>query len=268
MSFRLLAAAALVAATLPAQAAVNLSSASSTYSQSFDSLANSGTTAVAWTNDSTLQGWSLFNGAGAAITGGYLVGTGSANTGSFYSFGSANATDRALGGAASGGNYFGSPASGAVAGYIALALTNTSGAAFDSFTINFDGEQWRNGGNTSAQTMALQYGFGATFGAVTTWTSAGAAFNWASPVVGATGAAVDGNAAGKVSGVGGTVTTHWASGDTLWVRWVENNDAGNDHGLAIDNLSLSVSAVPEGDGLALALGGLALMGTFVRRRRG
>lgn len=268
MSLRLLTAAALVAATLPAHAAISLASASSTYSQSFDSLANSGSSAVAWTNDSTLQGWSLFNAAGAAITGGYLVGTGSANNGSFYSFGSAASSDRALGGAGSGGAYFGSPLAGAVAGYIALALTNDSGAAFDSFTINFDGEQWRNGGNTAAQAMTLQYGFGATFGAVTTWTSAGTAFNWSSPVATASAAAVNGNTTGLVANVGGTVTTNWASGDTLWVRWVENNDNANDHGLAIDNLSLSVSAVPEGDGLALALSGLALMGTLARRRRG
>lgn len=266
MSLRLLAAAALVAATLPAQAAITLSSASSTYAQTFDSLANSGT-ANAWVNDSTLQGWSLFTAAGNAITA-YAGNDGSVNTGSFYSYGTTSTTDRALGGSASGGTYFGSPASGAVAGYMALALTNSSGAAFDSFTISFDGEQWRNGGNASAQTMVLQYGFGATFGGVTTWTTAGSAFNWASPVTGTSAAAVNGNTAGRVANVGGTVTTNWAAGDTLWVRWVENNDTGNDHGLAIDNLSLSVSAVPEGDGLALALGGLALMGTLVRRRRG
>lgn len=257
--------AALAAAALPAHAAISLNSAASTYAQTFDSLANAGTN-NAWANDSTLQGWSLFNAAGNAITT-INAGDGSSNAGAFYSFGTSAATDRALGGAASGGAYFGSPASGAVAGYIALALTNTSGAAFDSFTLSFNGEQWRNGGNTSAQTMALQYGFGATFGSVSSWTAAGAAFNWASPVVGATAAAVNGNTAGLVANVGGTVTTNWAAGDTLWVRWVENNDTGNDHGLAIDNLSLSVSSVPEGDGLVLAFGGLALLGGLVRRRR-
>jgi hypothetical protein len=29
-------------------------------------------------------------------------------------------------------------------------------------------------------------------------------------------------------------------GDTLWIRWVEKNDMGNDHGMAIDNFSFSV----------------------------
>ncbi len=34
----------------------------------------------------------------------------------------------------------------------------------------------------------------------------------------------------------------WTSGETLWLRWIELNDAGNDHGLALDNFSLSWAA--------------------------
>jgi hypothetical protein len=69
-----------------------------------------------------------------------------------------------------------------------------------------------------------------------------------------------------VPGVGGIVTTPWAAGDTLWVRWIEKNDPGNDHGLAIDNLSFSVSAVPEPQTYALFIAGIAAL-TFVARRR-
>jgi hypothetical protein len=35
----------------------------------------------------------------------------------------------------------------------------------------------------------------------------------------------------------------WNAGDTLWLRWVERNDAGNDHGLAIDNFELATGIV-------------------------
>ena len=171
-----------------------------------------------------------------------------------------------MGGVASGGAYFGSPASGTVAGYIAVAFTNNTGSALDGFTIGFNGEQWRNGGNTSAQPMVLEYGIGASIGTVALW-AAPAALSWTSPVTGATAAAVDGNAAGRVPGLTATVTSMgWATGDTLWVRWIERNDAGNDHGLAVDDLSLSVSAVPEPGALALMLAGLAAVG-FVARRR-
>jgi hypothetical protein len=45
-------------------------------------------------------------------------------------------------------------------------LPTCTGAALDSFTVGFDGEQWRDGGNTTAQTMVLEYGFGSAFNAV------------------------------------------------------------------------------------------------------
>lgn len=263
-------AAALAAITLAcagaAQAAVAVSSAAFSYAQGFDSLALSGS-AQTWVNDSTLAGWSLFDQAGAAI-GSYAADTGASNAGSFKSFGSSGATDRALGGVGSGGSYFGSPASGSVAGWIALALTNATGAALSGFTLAYDGEQWRNGGNTSVQTMAFEYGFGSSFAAVSQWAAPGAGFDFSAPLASASAGALDGNAAAyRVAGLGGTVTTPWAAGDTLWLRWTELNDVGNDHGLAIDQLSLSVSAVPEPGSYALLLAGLAAIGGFVRMRR-
>jgi hypothetical protein len=263
-------AAALPAALLAAQpvlAAISVTSPGFVYTENFDSLPSASAT-NAWANDSTLAGWSLFNSTGAAITS-VVAASGSANAGSFYSYGDAlGNSERALGGLASGGAYFGSPASGAVAGYIAVALVNNSGVALNGFSLNFNGEQWRNGGNATAQTMALQYGLGASFAAVGSWTAAGAGFNWTSPVATTTAGTVDGNTTGRVAGVGGTVSAAWPVGETLWLRWVENNDVGNDHGLAIDDLSLRVSAVPEAQSWALWLGGLAAVGALARRRRG
>lgn len=256
-----------LAAAVPAQAAVSVASTGGTYTQSFDSLANSGTNAVTWLNDSTLNGWSLFNKNLAAITT-YTADNGGSNGGSFRSYGVTSNSDRALGGSASGGAYFGSPATGTVAGWIAVALNNDTGADLAGFKIAFDGEQWRNGGNTAAQTMVMEYAFGATFATATGWTAPGGSFNFSSPVVGATAAAIDGNSAGLVAGRGGEITTTWAAGSTLWVRWVENNDAGNDHGLAIDNVSIqAVSAVPEPTTYAMLLAGLGCVCFIARRRK-
>ena len=252
----IIASAALAALALPAQAVVSVTSPSFTYAQSFDSLATTGT-ANAWVNDSTITGWSLFSNTGASVAT-YRADAGGSNTGALYSYGTGTTTDRALG----------SVASGSFTGAFAVAFTNTTGGTLDSFTLDYSGEQWRNGGNTTAQKLTVEYGFGSSY-ATAAWTAAGSGFNFTSPVATATAAAVNGNTAGLVTGLGGTVATTWSAGDTLWVRWVDINDSGNDHGLAIDNLSFSVtSAVPEPGTYAMLLAGLAAIGFMVRRRQG
>lgn len=255
MSSKFLVAAVALAAAASAQATVSVTSTAFNYSQSFDSLASTGSTT--FLNDTTLVGWSLFRAAGTSLA--VASGTGSSNAGGFYSFGSVGSSERALGSVASGStgtlNY-------------ALALTNNSGVALNSFTLNFDGEQWRNGGVTAVHQLTVQYGFGATYAGVTNWTAAGASFDFSSVVNTGTAAAVDGNTAGRVAGLGGTIATNWAVGDTLWVRWTDIDNTGTDHGLGIDNVSLTVtSAVPEPGTYAMLLAGLGAVGFLARRRR-
>ncbi|WP_407521112.1 HYR domain-containing protein [Lacibacter sp. MH-610] len=211
------------------------------YSQNFNTLSSpaSTTTGLSWTNNSTIVGWYLFNKDNTAITT-YGAENGNSGNATYNSYGASSNTERALGSLGSGGTYWGSPSSGSVAGYMALALTNATGSTINSITVRFNGEQWRNGGNTTAQSMSVQYGFGATFSSVTTWNNTPAGFSFTSPVATATAAAVDGNVAGRVNNLGGSLNSiGWTSGSTLWIRWVENNDAGNDHALAIDDLTFS-----------------------------
>ena len=220
------------------------------YTQDFDTLATTGGSTV-WANNTTLAGWYLFNknSGGTPLTS-IIIDNGSSATGSFASYGTTSSTERALGGAASGGGYYGSPSTGAVAGWMAVSLVNNTGGAINSVAIRYDGEEWKNGGNTAAQSMVMEYGFGSTFTGVTTWTAAGSAFNFTSPKVSASGttpAALDGNAAAnRVANIGGTLSlaSAWAAASNLWIRWIENNDAGNDHGLAVDNFSFSTVAAP------------------------
>ncbi|AMV33415.1 hypothetical protein VN12_14915 [Pirellula sp. SH-Sr6A] len=252
-AFRWMAAWALVHFLLTPQlrAGITVSDLNSTYTQDFNTLVSTGTTAVAWSNNLTLPGWSLFNSTNAAVPT-YLPGTGSTTTGSFYSFGATGSSERALGSTGSGGTYFGSPATGSVAGYIAVQFENQTGSTIDSFTLGFAGEQWRNGGNATAQTMVFEYGFGAAFDTVAAWNAPGSNFDFTSPVATASAAAVDGNIGGRVEGLGGTIAgLNWSTGDSLWLRWIERNDAGNDHGLGVDDLSFSVSAVPEPSSMLL-----------------
>ena len=259
---------ALAALTFPVQA-ISITAAGSIYSQNFDALASTAGTGIVWANDSTLPGWSLFQRTGAAVAT-YNAGTGSSATGSFYSFGTSAATERALGGVGAGTAYFGSPAVAAAAGWIAASFVNNSGGILDRFDVSWVGEQWRNGGNTTAQTMVFEYGFGASFTGVSSWSAPGGLFDFTSVVNAATAAAVDGNAAGLVAGRGGSVTgLSWAVNDTLWLRWVEKNDADSDHGLASDNFSLTAgtaASVPD-SGTTGTLFGITLAGLVALRRQ-
>jgi hypothetical protein len=246
------------------QAAVSVTSVGFTYTQNFDTLTQT-VGSVAWANDATLQGWHLFTGATvpAPLTT-YSAGTGSSLTGNIYSFGSsASPTDRALGAVASGSSYFGSPATGTTAAYMAVSLTNNSGAALNRIQFSYSGEQWRDSGAAAAQGITLQYGFGTTFSSVSTWTAPGGAFSWTGPLATGTTGPVDGNTVGLVANRGGTLTgLPWNIGTTLWLRWADINDPNEDHGLAIDNFK--VLGVPEP--AAFFIGALGLLRLLIRRR--
>ncbi len=247
-------AAALTGMTAHALATISYVGIGSFLNEDFDTLAS-----TTWANDSTLTGWNLFRqpAPGTAITT-IGVNDGSSNSGSFYSYGTTNSADRALGGLGSGGSYFGSPASGSVAGWISVGITNNTGATLDWWGIEYVGEQWRNG-NAAAQTMVFEYGYGATFDAVAGWTAPGASWDFTSPTFGGTAGALDGDApANRTSGLGGTLFGQsWAPGETLWMRWIENNDAGSDHGLSIDEWAFRSAPAP-GSMALLGLGGVIL----------
>jgi PEP-CTERM motif len=117
--------------------------------------------------------------------------------------------------------------------------------------------------------MVLQYGVGATVDAVNWQPAPGGNFNWTSPIANATAGPLDGNAAAnRVAGLGGIIPGSLAPGQTLWIRWIENNDPGADHGLAIDNFTLAITPIPEPSSVALFAAGAALLGAFQMRRRG
>jgi hypothetical protein len=170
----------------------------------------------------------------------YIADAGGNNTGGIHSYGTGTNTERALGSV-------GSNTTGDI--FFGFKLTNSTGNTITSLDVSYVGEQWRNGGNTAAQQLDFQYRVENT-GVVTdinTPSSAWLDFNmldFVSPVVGATAAALDGNAAANRTAKSDTVTLTAAPGQEIWLRWKDTNDAGNDHGLAVDDLTVT----PHGGG--------------------
>lgn len=197
------------------------------YNQNFDGLVNTGT-GITWTNNSTIPNWYSTQTV-------YDASTGSSSTGKLYSFGSASATDRALGSVCSG-----------TTGTIAYGaqFQNASGGALGTFNITYKMEQWRNGGNTASQPLAFYYKVSSTaLTAVTTgstgWTAV-TILNGISPINTATAAALDGNlTANQVTVTGAIPGLVLANGEYLMIKWEDINDTGADHGLSIDNLTVT-----------------------------
>jgi hypothetical protein len=255
------------------------------YTQDFDTLPNSPTNTslqatAAWTDDTStpganqvsIPGWYLYHPTSQSEGGAnghqrLRAGSGNSNTGAFYSFGVNGTTDRALGDVGSN-TLTPTPPTEPLDIYIGLRLTNDTGQTLYRFTLGYDGEQWRDGGATTPNAQAMAFGWSTTATVIsdpnTSFTDV-PALAFTSPVFTntASGAAVDGNGAGKVT-IGPVTVTGivWAPGTDLWLRWDDVNNAGNDHGLAIDNLAFSAD-VPEPATLCLLL-----LGSVAMLRRG
>lgn len=259
------------------RASISYTTAGSNVTQDFNTLPTTptntslGNTPAGWKDDQasglSIPGWYLYHTADLTTgEGGFSghqrmrIGTGSANTGAFWDFGSAAATDRALG----------SVGSANVADcFWGIRLTNNTGTTLGKVTLSYTGEEWRDGGTTLAtpslaQSVTLGYAvtsssptnigdFNATSNAggisgVTTLGSGG----FTSPAFGATaGVSKDGNAAANRVGVAVTFGGfEWLPGQDLWLRWSDPNHADNDHGLAIDDVTLSVDVAVNVNSIA------------------
>ncbi len=206
------------------------------YFQNFDGL---GITAGTWTDNTTLPNW-WANRTGTGTT--FAVSDGSATAGTVYSFGTTSAADRALGTIGSGGATAGNFSYG-------VQLQNNSGVAITQLTISYIGEQWRDGGSATpaAQIDSFSYKISATMMTTTEpatnvgWTQV-PALNFTSPTfVNSAGTALDGNAAANRVYFNNISIPSLSipAGSYIMLKWKDINHNGNDHGLAIDSLTVA-----------------------------
>jgi len=212
---------------------------SGSYNQNFDSLVNTGT-ANAWMDNATLPGWYAATNitSGVALT--YAASAGTDTKGQMYSYGVGGSTERALGSIASG-------TSGTLA--YGVRFANDTGTDISSILISYTGEQWRNGGNVNPHSLAFSYLISSTpitsadSGEINSWT-AFTALDFITPTVGATASTLDGNAAANRQVFSGVLLTGVIvpAGSEIFLRWKDPNEAGVDHGVAIDDLTVDFSA--------------------------
>lgn len=210
------------------------------YSQNFDTL-----TSGSWSNNETLVGWYARTDAISSITT-YAAGVGASTGGQLYAFGvlgEHTKEDRALGLVATD-DFFGTAGSGK--GYLGWRLKNETGKYISSISITWSGEQWRRGANTNTQSISLSYQTGISIISLITgtWTTTSSIF--ISPQTGTIAASLDGNLPeNRVSNITCVLSDlHLQNGDEIMLRWSDLNDIGNDHTLAIDDVSIT-SAVEE-----------------------
>lgn len=241
-----------------------------TYSENFNSIfSTDGTgTAVPGTTAIGLQGaiptltaWQAARVSGSGATTfaifGDWGGSGASGTGRLYSYGLPASTERALGAIASGTTTVG----------FGTWFVNTSSDTYGSVSFSFDREIWRTQNTAIDESLPFSYGFASS--GIGTGNFITNALMTAYQALDATSPSFYASLNGGLGGftdpstnmvtVSATITgINWAPGDSLFIRWNDFNDAGNDAGVAIDNLSM-VATIPEpACGLVLGLGLAAL----------
>jgi hypothetical protein len=244
--------------------AASVTNVSNTVSQNFDSLPSSGDTTFAAWSTATGQGWAT-NAASATIFADTGTSTGSANR--FYSYGATGSTERALGIVLTNGTF----AAGSTLFY-GLPVTNNGTTAITSLDIAYTGEQWRANNNTNNvpnQSLLFSYGIGATGVDSGTFTNV-ATLEFAS-LQNNPAAALNGNSASFRTALSASVTgLSIAPGETVWLRWADLNNTGNDHGLAIDDFSVQANFAPVIAPIPLpaaSVAGLSLLALSATRRK-
>lgn len=244
MNKKLIPLVALVASQIPASAAPIAINGSQTYTQNFDTL---GTTAVAWTNDSTIQGWYAQINNGTTANGNLQITDGAADVSGLLNVGATGDSERALGSRPTGTT--------ANIAY-GLSFQNTGTKPVQLSALNYTGEMWRtNGVANTVETYAVYYqvsnapvtniisgGNSATPAAGAGFTALPAA-NWTMSSASAATQLNGNDAANKMAIAATPSGITVAPGQYVMIKWTDPNAANGDAATAIDDISIQFTEV-------------------------
>jgi uncharacterized protein len=246
-------------------AAANQVNLNAAYTQSFDSLANTNTAPVPWTSNSTLPGWYAQKNSGPVTAYNPSQG-GRYDLGSFGTLGN---PDRAL------GSGLATPSSTFL--HFGVRFVNASTSLIAGIDVSFDGEQWFYGDSFPGVVESLDFSYqifdaGAGSLSITSGWTAVDDLKFVSPISDGTPVdrTLDGNLpANREDGIADSITgMTLAPGQEIWLRWTATNISSiSDHALAIDDLSVRFTAVPEPAACAMLAGMIGLAAGARRRRR-
>ncbi len=217
------------------------------YTQNFNTLtAGADGTTYAWVDNTALAGWYIDEAAGAADNLPLIEATYTtmSNGGSTYIY--RNAGDCSLGSRAAGSTgtcYYG------------IRIVNNTGSPITSVYVDYYGEQWTIAENqTNVNTNTFDYQVGATVTSLTagTWTNA-AALSFTQIYTSAQSSGMGGSAcAGSTAQclvlngnltanrvhIQDCITVSIPAGQEIMFRWVDIDNAANDHHLEVDDLTV------------------------------
>ena len=212
---------------LHAQIIISQPGSTGAYYQDFNSLPDSGSD-LNWINNSTLPGWYSNKTT-------YSCNSGSSGNGDLYSFG--NSSDRALGSIGS--------VNLTLVQY-GVRIRNSTGGAVDRLYIQFTGEQWRHGNNNAAiQDIVFHYSQADSFNSIISTGSPIEPLRFWSPQYGGTGSALNGNADSNRMIIAGIIQVTVPDGEEIFLQWEDIDHSGFDHGLAIDDVVISLHNSPS-----------------------
>ena len=194
----------------------------------------------------------------------FRIGNGSHESSGFYNFGngnpavkSKNSTERSLGSL--------NDASNRCIQY-GMLIENNTGKPITALDISYLGKVWRIGSSAS-QVDTLQFGYVVLsqshvanlrdrkkyLGEMRTHAFPDLDFLSPTPLVAAEEVAanieIDGENPANQAAVSATLPVNVKPGEVLLLRWTDNDEAGSDHALAIDDLSIRATLGEDGDGV-------------------
>lgn len=210
---------------------VSLTAIGTPVTENFDTLSN---TAASTTNTTLPTGWYITeSGGGARDNEQYAVDTGGSNTGDVYSYGSAGATDRALGALRSG----------TLIPLFGAQFTNNTGSTITSLDVAYTGEEWRLGTAARTDRIDFQISTNATDLSTGTYTDVDS-LDFTTPDTVTTGAK-NGNSAGDRTALTSTIQgLSIPNGASFFIRWTDLDATSADDGLSVDDFSITPQAGP------------------------